>query len=268
MSDLSASADVRRVAEEAMVAFKIPGLAIVAVHGGTPAGAWYLGTDANGAALTSDSIFPVASITKLATALAVLRLVDAGAIDLDDPLARAVPDAAAAQPGVSIRALLSHQSGLPLDVADEATLYAPGLDWPRLATACLQTPLQRAPGARVQYSNVGYGLLAIVVERLAGQTVATALGALVSRPLGIEAFLGVEPPRPPVVLADVRGPFVGTPMAPYNTPFWRSLALPWSGLLTTTAGALGLIRAFQGDPVGFLTLETLVAATRNQTDDL
>lgn len=268
MSDLLPSTDVPRIAAEAMATYQIPGLAIVVARGGVPTGAWFRGADADGSPLASDSIFPIASITKLATALCVLRLVDAGAIGLDDPLARHLPDALAAQPDVTTRALLSHVSGLPLDVLDESALYAPGLSWPTLAAACLRTPLRWAPGSRVQYSNVGYGLLAIVVARLTGQDFPTALQSHVLRPLGIEAYLGVEPPRSPLVLADVRGPFAGSPLAPYNSPFWRSLALPWSGLLTTAAGALGLVRAFQGAPIGFLTLETLLAATANQTDAL
>ncbi len=251
-----------------MRAYQIPGLAIVAVRGGAPLGSWYLGADAAGTPLTPESIFPIASITKLATALSVLRLVDAGTLALDDPLARYLPDAAAAGPDVTIRTLLCHLSGLPLDVPEDLAPYGPGLDWPTLAVGCLGTPPRWPPVTRVQYSNVGYGLLAIVVERVTGQGFSTALQALVIRPLGTDAYLGVEPPRPPVVLADVRGPFAGTSLAPYNSAFWRSLALPWAGLLTTAAGALALVRAFQGQPLGLLTLETLAAATRNQTDDL
>ncbi|HVC32748.1 MAG TPA: serine hydrolase domain-containing protein [Chloroflexota bacterium] len=268
MIDGTASAEIRRAAEETMRVFQVPGLVVVATRGGQPLAQLFLGGDAAGHAVAPDSIFPVASVTKLATALAVLRLVDAGTLALDDALASVLPDAAAAQTGVTTRTLLCHDSGLPLDPRGETSLYAPGLTWPTLAQACLQTSLRWPPGSRVQYSNVGYGLLAVVVERLVGQAFPTALRSLVLDPLGIEGYLGSEPPRAPMVIADVRGPHADTPLAPFNAAFWRSLALPWAGLLTSVAGALGLLRAYQGLPVDFLELETLADATRNQTDDL
>lgn len=259
---------IRDAAEDTLRRFQVPGLAILADRNGQTIARLFLGVDAAGTPITPTSLFPVASITKLATALAILRLVDAGSLAIEDSLADHLPGAAAARPEVTIRRLLSHSSGLPLDLPDADALYRPGLDWPTLARACLRTPLRWPPGTRVQYSNVGYGLLAIIVERLAGQDFPTALRALVLDPLGIEGYLGVEPPRPPVVLLDVRGPFTGTPLEPFNSVFWRSLALPWAGLLTTPAGAAALLHAFLGAPAGFLQIGTLAEATRNQTDAL
>ena len=259
---------IRRVAAQTLATAQVPGLVIAVARGQQPAVEIALGSDAGGRPLTTASLFPVASITKLATALAVLRLVDAGAVALDDPLGRYLPDAAASQDDVTVRSLLCHTSGLPLDLADHAAPYAPGLDWPALARACLQTPLEAPPATRVQYSNVGYGLLAIVVERQTGQPFARALAALVLEPLGVEAYLGTEPARPPAMIADVRGPHTHSALEPYNSPFWRSLALPWAGMLTTAGGALRLLHAFLGMPAGFLRAEIRAEATRNQTGAL
>ena len=227
------------------------------------------GTDAAGRPLNRDSLFPVASITKLATALALLRLVDAGVVALNDPLSLHIPEAAAAaHPGVTLRRLLSHTAGLPMDVSQERAAYTPGLSWPTLAEACLQTPLERPPFVRVQYSNTGYGLLAVVVERKTGMEFPVALGRLVLEPLGIEGYLGVQPPRPQVMLAGVRGPHTGTALEQFNSSFWNSLAMPWAGLLTTPEGALALVRCFLETPAGFLRLDTVAEALRSQTDGL
>jgi CubicO group peptidase (beta-lactamase class C family) len=228
---------VHAAAEALVRAGHAPGLIVAAGHGGA-SDCLALGADAEGRALAPDTLFPVASVTKLATALAALRLIDQEALGLDDELAAHLPDASAARPGVTLRTLLCHTSGLPLDVAPRAAPYAAGLDWPHLAQACLATAPEAAPWTRVQYSNVGYGLLALVVERITGQGFAAALRALALGPLGVEGYLGEEPPRPPAVLADVRGQQRGTPLEPFNSPFWRSLALPWAGLVTTPAGAL------------------------------
>lgn len=264
------AATVTPVAESALRANAVPGLVLAVARGNGAPEVVALGADAAGNALTADTLFPVASITKLATALAVLRLAADGALALDDPLAKHLPDAAAAGAGVTLRALLSHTAGLPPDVAPALAPYAPGLDWPMLARACLATPLVAAPHTIVQYTNVGPGLLAIIVERLTGLPFRDALAQLVWTPLGIEGTLGVEPPRPPAVLSGELGEHAGTALEPYNSAFWRSIGIPWGGALTTASGALALVRAFGGaaDGGAFLPADLAADATRDQTGGL
>ncbi len=252
-----------------MAASRLKGIALGVARGEQAPEFLFLGVDAAARPLAADSLFPVASVTKLATALAVLRLVDGGILQLDEPLVRYIPEAAAAADyRVTPRRLLSHTAGLPLDLPRGSARYAPGLSWPVLAAACLQAPLEQVPGLRVQYSNVGYGLLAALVERETGEPFPAALQRLVLQPLGIEGYLGDQPPRPVVVLGGVKGRHAGTELEPFNSAFWRSLALPWGGLLTTAAGALALVRAFRGFPSGFLRPETAAESTRNQAGDL
>jgi CubicO group peptidase (beta-lactamase class C family) len=261
-------AAVQPIVDRILTGYKVPGLVLaVAWHDAAPS---YLaaGCDADGRALAADTLFPVASITKLATALAVLRLAADGSLAIDDPLARYLPDAAAARAGVTLRTLLCHTAGLPLDLPDGAAPYRLGLDWRALAHACTATRPATPPWTRVQYSNLGPGLLAIVVERLTGRPFAVALAGLVLAPLGIEGTLGSEPPRAPARIDGRFGEHTGTALEPFNSPFWRSLALPWAGLVTNAAGALALVRAFAGQPTGFLPPALLADATRNQTRGL
>jgi beta-lactamase class C len=262
------SQNVRSVVEEVLRSAQVPGMVLAVARGAQPAEVLTLGDDGQGRPLARDSLFPVASITKLATALAVLRLADQGALTLDDQLSEHLPEAVAAQHGVTIRALLCHTAGLPIDVAEALAPYAPGLDWPKLCAACLETPLESVPGTRVQYDNVGYGLLAAVVEWRTNQGFADALRELVLGPLGIEGYLGAEPPRAVATLADVRGRQRGGELEPFNSAFWRSLALPWAGLVTTAEGALALVRAFAGHPADFMRPATRAEATGNQTGEL
>lgn len=244
----------------------VPGFVIAVARGLRPTEILVAGVDGGGIAVEPGSLLPVASITKLATALAVLRLAAAGALALDDPLAAHLPDAHSASAGITLRMLLSHSSGLPGDLAPSAAPYNAQLDWPTLARACLATPLSRPPASRVTYSNVGTGLLAVIVERCTGRRFVEALADLVLEPLGIDGYLGVEPPLPPLRIAGNFGEHTGTALEPINSPFWRSLALPWAGLITTAEGALRLVRAFGGVPVGFLPADLLADATRSQTD--
>ncbi len=256
---------VSEAMQAVMRSAQLPGIGVAVARGQAAPQFLFVGTDAAGAPLGNDSLFPVASISKLATALAVLRLVDQSDLGLDAPLGNYLPQAAASQPGVTMRTLLSHSAGLPLDVAPADAPYQADLSWAGLASACLRTPLVAAPATRVQYSNVGYGLLALVVEQHWGQRFSDALEALVLQPLAVEGYLGREPLRAPMLLADVRGIHRGSRLEPFNSAFWRSLGLPWAGLVTTLDGVLRLVRAFAPWRTQFLQPGTRHAATENQT---
>ena len=101
-------------------------------------------------------IFRWASVTKLATATAVLLYVDRGVIELDEP---------AGPPGATIRHLLAHASGLPFE----------GL-----------TPIA-TPGTRRIYSNGGFDTLGTIVAERAGRPFDAVLGDLVLEPLRMRA---------------------------------------------------------------------------------
>ena len=256
---------VRHVVERLVAEGQAPGFVVAVARGDDPPAHVVVGADAAGAPLAVDTPFPVASITKLATDLAVLRLADAGALAPEDPLARHLPEAAAARDGATLRHLLCHTAGLPTEYPQDLAPLTPDLDWPAMARACLATPSARAAGEKVEYSNVGYNLLGIVVERLTGQAFPDALAALVLDPLGVAGTIGVAPPRPTARIAGVPGPHAGTDLDMYNSRFGLALGRPNGGLVTTAAGALALVRAFLGYPADFLRPETRAAATRDQT---
>jgi CubicO group peptidase (beta-lactamase class C family) len=252
--------------ENAIAAAGLPGLVLAVASRAEPVGLLCVGADADGRPLERQSLFPVASVTKLATALCVLRLHDRGRLDVDDRLARHLPGAAAAAAGPTLADLLCHVGGLPRDVPAELAPDRPGLDWPTLARACLATAPADVPRARVQYSNVGYGLLALAAEAVTGRPFADVLAEEVLRPLDVEGYLGRgQLPREAATLRDVRGPAAGTEIEPFNSAGWRSLALPWAGLITTAEGALRLVRAFAGD---FLSRPTGARAIADQTGGL
>lgn len=129
-----------------------------------------------------------------ATALAVLRLCDAGELALDNALSRHLPGATAAQPGVTLRGLLCHAAGLPLDVSPRHAAYAKGLDWPALGRACLLTPIEAQPRPPRAVSQrrlrpAGAGGRAAYRPAVRGG----ARNRLVLAPLGIAGYLGDEP---------------------------------------------------------------------------
>ncbi len=262
------TSSIRAIVEEVRRERNVPGIVVAYTRGDGPVEHLSTGIDASGTPLAPETLLPVASVTKLGTALALLRLAARGALSIDDPLSSHLPQASAAVPGVTLRRLLCHTSGLPFDLPPGAAPYAPGLDWPALARACLTTPLQDPPMTRVRYSNIGPGLLARIVEMRTGLPFPSALRDLVLDPLQIDGWLGEAPPRPVAKLTGSLGKHAGTEIEAYNSPFWRSLGLPWGGLITTAAGALALVRAFSGVPPDFLPDDLRADATGDSTEGL
>lgn len=257
---------IEPVVDETLEKLQVPGIAIAVMRRDEEPSYIFRGTDANGKAVDAASLFPVASISKLATALTVLCLIDAGALEPDDELSKFVPEAAAAEQGVTISTLLCHTSGLPNDLPRGPELYESELDWSRLARECLRVPLEHAPRQHVQYSNVGYGLLAVVVERVTQDEFRNVLRRMVLEPLGINGMLGNQYAVATMKLADVRSRHTDTTKEPFNSDFWQELGLPWAGLYTNVDGALSLVRAFKH---GTLLSQSLrQQATTNQAGDL
>jgi beta-lactamase class C len=268
MTSAALDALLRRITANASSPFHCPGFVLASAHGEAPAEVLVVGVDARGAPLDEGTPFPLCSATKLATALAVLKLVHDGHMSLDDELGRHLPEAAAAKPGVTIRRLLSHSSGLPLDAKRSRLAYDADLTWAKLASACRDTELVTEPGARVQYSNAGYVLLGEVLERLTARPLGDALRTLVLSRCDAEYWFGEMPPRPPAKIADVRSRHVGTPLENYNSTVWHLQAFPHRGLMTTARGALELVRLFRRKEPDWIRSEILAEALRAQTEGL
>ncbi len=246
----------------------LPGLVIAYQYGYDDIHIQAYGDDGAQQPLTPHSVFPVASITKLALALAVHRLCEDGRITLSQTLGELLADIHPQSAHITLDSLLCHTAGFDLDLPNKEGRYALGLTWPALAQECLQTPPSVPAWQRVQYSNLGYGLLGCVVEQITGQACADALQRLVFQPLGVNAWLGVPPADVALVtIGDVRGRHTGTELETYNSHFWQSLALPWGGMCTDAHGALTLARAYLPHH-GFLHADTLELVTRDATRGL
>jgi CubicO group peptidase (beta-lactamase class C family) len=112
--------------------------------------------------MTRDTIFDVASLSKpIATATAVLRLVEMGEINLDDPIGRYMPGA-----DITIMNLLTHTSGLPPSITVFKGAESRD-DCVRMARSVLP---EYAAGNKVEYSCMGFILLALLVEAVTGES--------------------------------------------------------------------------------------------------
>lgn len=139
----------------------------------------------------ADTIYRIGSITKSFTALALLALRDEGALALDEPLARFIPEASGVvyptrdTPPITLRQLLGHRSGL----SRMGKYIALGEDHATTEEELLQSlpgaVLESAPGTEFSYSNFGYSLLGVVVARAAHKPLRDVVAARLLAPLGM-----------------------------------------------------------------------------------
>ncbi len=181
-------------------AYELSGVAVLAVRGGRVVYERQVGrmridgaNPANDRPIGPDTMFRVASISKLVTTLGVLRLVEAGKLDLDrdvsDYLGWELRNPRFPDRAITLRLLLSHNSSLRDDAGyfwdrthrlrdalqPGGPLYGEGKAWSTLA----------APGDYFSYANLPWGVVAEAMEAATGERFDRLMQRLVLRPLGM-----------------------------------------------------------------------------------
>ncbi len=143
--------------------------------------------------ITEESIFQLASVSKTFTSAAIMLLVRQGLLNPEDEITKFFPEIP--YPGVTVRHLLTHTSGIP-DYFDDADWFiriwkeekrVPGND--EILRFLQETKAKPyfAPGEGLHYSNTGYNLLALLVERLSGVPYAEFLQKNIFEPIGMNS---------------------------------------------------------------------------------
>ncbi|WP_299505656.1 serine hydrolase domain-containing protein [uncultured Roseobacter sp.] len=135
-------------------------------------------------------VIPLASITKVFTALAILQLVDTGRIALDDPITRYLPGLELNQRfgDITIVHLLSHTAGLEERYSGYFAAHSERDALSRIAQISAILPRQiRPPEEAIAYSNASYVLLGEIVAQVSGQSFGDYVATSILRPVGIDA---------------------------------------------------------------------------------
>lgn len=173
----------------------VPGASLLVLHDGKPVvrKSWGLADLEAGIAATPKTNYRLASVTKQFTASAILLLVQDGRLRLDDRIRQWLPTLPDATDQITIRQVLTHTSGL-IDYEDVmapgATMQVRDADVLRLLET--QDSTYFKPGAKYAYSNTGYSLLALIVERASGMSFASFLRDRIFTPLGMSQTVAFE----------------------------------------------------------------------------
>lgn len=225
---------------------------LAAVHA---AGEAYPGTP-----VSDHTIFALASVTKPVTAATVQALVEEGLVALDESVVRFVPEFGSGPDAtadgvnpeleryrrhITIRQLLAHTSGLPEDMATGKLRYIDKHDLATMTDVMCRLPLRVAPGAEHLYSNAGIAVIGRLVERITGREFWEIARERVLDPLEMGSTIARPDAHLDERIARVTDTnHTGTEIEPYNSEYWRGLAMPWGGLYGTAPDLVRFAGAF------------------------
>ncbi len=183
-------AQVDKVVTDALADTGVPSASIAIVRGGKVVLTKAYGKQCERCGAPDARLpYQIASISKQFTAAAMLLLEDEGRLSLDDTVAKYLPDITGAE-RITLRQLLNHTSGLqdywPQDYSFKA--MATPVTPQGILDRWAKKPLDFEPGAQWQYSNTGYVVAGLIVEKVAGEPLLGFLQRRVFRPLGMRAL--------------------------------------------------------------------------------
>lgn len=192
-------AAAEQVLREAIAARAFPGCAWGVFAGGAVVAQGAAGRftyDAIAPAVTPDTIYDLASVTKVvATTAAAMLLYQRDLLELEMPIAELLPGFVIGRPPgsparhIRLRHLLAHNSGLPGYVEFFRTHRTPV----GLLRACLELPIETAPEARAEYSDPGFILLGKAIEVILGEPLPQWLQREILQPLGMTSSMYCPP---------------------------------------------------------------------------
>ena len=136
---------------------------------------------------TDSTRFHIGSLSKQFTAAGILLLAERGKLRLDDPITKYVDDPPSAWQGITLLHLLTHSSGIVsiTDLPPDQAALTRGGTPAEIVARFRNQPLLFPPGTQARYSNSGFILLGVVIEKVSGENYATFLQKNIFDPLGM-----------------------------------------------------------------------------------
>ncbi len=188
-----------------------PGAAVAVGHRGNlvfQKGYGKLDYSAKPSAVTNETIYDLASLTKVITATTLaMQLYERGQLKLEQPVSRYFPGfVAEGRDKITIRHLLTHTSGLPAHLP----LYKDLKGKPAFVERILQVPLESTPGTKAVYSDLGLILLGDIIEKLAARSLDQLAVSRIFQPLGIaHTFFNPKPQWKKIIAPTENDPWRG-----------------------------------------------------------
>ncbi|WP_030245530.1 serine hydrolase domain-containing protein [Streptomyces sp. NRRL S-455] len=187
-------ASIDRFVDDYLEQTRLPGAVVAVTKGDRVVHTAGYGHTASGQAMTPRTRLPVASLSKSMTALAVMQLVEAGKVDLDQPVRRYLPEFTMADrraEEITVRQVLTQTSGMADSAYPDLTRAQPHTLEKAIASM-REAHLASAPGTKYSYHNPNYFVAARLVEVVSGQPFADYMSAELFRPLRMTRTASVD----------------------------------------------------------------------------
>lgn len=227
-----------------------------------------------GQAGRQDAMFLLASISKTISIAAVMTLFDEGLFQLDDPVQKFLPEfRGQGRDKITMRQLMTHVSGLPDQLPENARLRAAHAPLSEFVSAASRTPLLFQPGAKYSYSSMAILLATEVAQRLSGRTIADLTQERLYDPLGMHrSAMGLGKfQHSDMVMNQVEraAPESGagdpsTKSWDWNSKYWRELGAPWGAAHGSAEDVAIFLHEFLHPTGKILKTETIKMMISNQ----
>ncbi len=290
------AAGIDQALTEAVKSGRVPGVVALAANdkGTIYSGAFGLRSLAQSQAMTVDSVFWIASMTKAVTTAAAMQMVEQGKLKLDQPAGEILPDLASAQvlegfnaagtpqlrPArrpITLRHLLTHTAGYTYDIWNENTgHYEKQAGLPALITCkddALKTPLAFDPGDRWEY-GINIDFAGKMVEKVSGERLESYFHEHIFGPLGMAdtSFKLSPSQRERLVAMHARGADGSLKPIEFEMPQEPEFFMGGGGLYSTGPDYLKFVRMFLNrgslDGKTVLRPETVAMMGQNQIGDI
>ena len=290
------AAGIDQALTEAVKSGRVPGVVALAANdkGTIYSGAFGVRSLAQSQAMTVDSVFWIASMTKAVTTAAAMQMVEQGKLKLDQPASEILPDLASAQvlegfdpagtprlrPAkrpITLRQLLTHTAGYTYDIWNENTgRYEKQANLPALITCkddALKTPLAFEPGERWEY-GINIDFAGKMVEKVSGERLESYFHEHIFGPLGMAdtSFKLSPSQRERLVAMHARGGDGSLKPIEFEMPQEPEFFMGGGGLYSTGSDYLKFVRMFLNrgslDGKTVLRPETVAMMGQNQIGDV
>jgi CubicO group peptidase (beta-lactamase class C family) len=203
--------DLQGVLDRAIGVIQVPGIAAAVIYAGQGVWAGTSGTADSESPLVADAQFGIGSVTKTVIAAQVLKLVEAGLVDLDKPISDYLGEDDHDTNGATVRQVLGMRSGVGDVAVGPEDICSDHLDASVTMADLRAMPLADPsfePGTRFVYTNSNYVLAGILIEEVTGESLGTVLRDGVLAAPGLERLIYQDAEKPTAPLA---APFVVRP---------------------------------------------------------
>ncbi len=216
---------------------------------------------------SADTLWCIASISKVYAVATIMRLVEMGAITLNTLACHIIPEfTGEGREEIRLRHLVTHTSGLIYEAPDMENLLIAQTPFADILEQAYKAPLQFKPGTCLAYADYNTLIAGQMAEKIMGKPLPELVKTLILEPMGLENTFFPTPSEQDHRIAQVRNVMAeNTNGAMYNSRYARSLPHPAFAVTATARDMMQFLLHFAPTGPRVLSNTTIAAMTRNQT---